>query len=48
MSQMQDDALPFRQRMAVRLHLAFCDTCTRFMRQLRFLRAAMRTYSREP
>jgi Putative zinc-finger len=45
-SQMQDGELPFRRRMAVRLHLLFCDACTKFLRQLRFLRAAMRRYSR--
>ena len=46
LSQMEDDKLPFRQRAAVRLHLLFCDACTRFLRQLRFLRATMRRYSR--
>jgi hypothetical protein len=45
-SQMQDAELPFRRRMAVRLHLLFCDACTTFVRQLRFLRATMRRYSR--
>ena len=46
-SQMQDAQLPFRRRMAVRLHLVFCDACTGFLRQLRFLRATMRRYSRD-
>ena len=32
------------QRIKLRLHLAVCDGCTRFERQMRFLRAAMRTY----
>jgi hypothetical protein len=45
-SQLEDGELPFRQRVAVRLHLLFCDACTRFVRQLRFLRATMRRYSR--
>jgi Putative zinc-finger len=44
-SQMQDGELPFRRRMAVRLHLLFCDACTTFLRQLRFIRATMRRYS---
>ena len=43
-SQMQDGELPLRRRLAVRLHLLFCDACRRFVRQLRFLRAAMRRY----
>jgi hypothetical protein len=42
---MQDGEMPLRQRVAVRLHLLFCEACTRFVRQLRFLRAAMRRYS---
>jgi hypothetical protein len=46
-SQMQDGELPFRRRVAVRLHLLFCDACTGFLRQLRFLRATMRRYSRD-
>jgi anti-sigma factor RsiW len=45
-SQLEDGELPFRQRAAVRLHLLFCDACARFVRQLRFLRATMRRYSR--
>jgi Putative zinc-finger len=44
-SQMQDGELPFGRRVAVRLHLLFCDACNGFLRQLRFLRAAMRRYS---
>lgn len=44
-SQMEDGDLPFRQRAAVRVHLLFCEACTRFVQQLRFLRATMRRYS---
>lgn len=44
-SQMQDGEVPFRRRVALRLHLVFCDVCTRFLRQLRFIRATMRRYS---
>lgn len=43
-SQMQDTPVPLLQRIKLRLHLAICDGCTRFERQVRFLRAAMRTY----
>jgi hypothetical protein len=43
---MQDANLPFAQRLRVRLHLLFCHACTRFERQVRFLRRAMQRYSR--
>ena len=43
-SQMQDDDLSFGQRLRVRLHLLFCDACTRFERQLRFLHRLMQRY----
>ena len=43
-SQMQDGRIPLLQRIKLRLHLAICDGCTRFERQMRFLRAAMHTY----
>ena len=45
-SQMQDGDLPFGQRLRVRVHLLFCEACTRFERQVRFLRRVMRRYSR--
>ena len=32
------------QRILLRLHLAVCVACTRFERQLRYLRTAMRKY----
>jgi hypothetical protein len=32
------------QRWTLRLHLAVCEACARFDRQLRFLRAAMHRY----
>ena len=44
-SQMQDGDLPFGQRLRVRLHLLFCDACTQFERQVRYLRDVMRRYS---
>lgn len=37
-----DQPLPFRTRLAVRLHLALCRLCSRYQRQLRFLQAALR------
>jgi Putative zinc-finger len=43
-SQLQDDELPFRRRLLVRVHLLFCDACTQFDRQLRFLRVVMSRY----
>lgn len=36
-----DRRLSFGQRVALRLHLAICDGCTNFNRQLRFLRRAV-------
>jgi hypothetical protein len=43
-SQLQDDDLPFGQRLLVKVHLLFCHACTQFNRQLRFLRVVMRRY----
>jgi hypothetical protein len=43
-SQLQDDDLPFQQRLLVKVHLLFCDACTQFRRQLRFLRVVMGRY----
>ena len=37
-----DQALPWWQRIALRWHLAICDACTNFSRQVRFLREAIR------
>lgn len=44
-SQMQDSDLPFGQRLRVRVHLLFCDACTQFERQVRYLREVMRRYT---
>jgi hypothetical protein len=44
-SQMQDVDLPFGQRLRVRVHLLFCDACTQFERQVRYLREVMRRYT---
>ena len=37
-SQSMDVSLPYRQRMAVRIHLLMCRYCARFSRQLMMLR----------
>jgi hypothetical protein len=39
-SRAMDERLPFRERMALRLHLWLCRNCTRFTKQLNFLRNA--------
>ena len=37
-----DRELPLGERLRVRLHLFACTSCTRFKRQMQFLRAAMK------
>jgi hypothetical protein len=44
-SQQQDGKLTPWQRLTLRLHLSVCAACSRFERQVRFLRTAMRKYS---
>jgi hypothetical protein len=44
LSQAQEARLTFGQRFWLRLHLLGCDACTRFGRQLDWLRLAMRRY----
>jgi len=39
-----DRKLGLRQRIALRLHLALCDACTRISAQFRFLRRAASRY----
>lgn len=41
-----DQELPWRVRLAVRLHLLYCRGCAQFGRQLQFLRAAGRHLAR--
>jgi hypothetical protein len=41
-SQGLDRRLPFGRRVALRVHLAICDGCTNFTRQMAFLRKAVR------
>jgi len=43
-SRMQERELGVFSRWALRLHLAVCEACTRFERQMRFLREAMHRY----
>ena len=40
-----DERLPWQVRLAVRLHLLYCRSCTRFEKQLRFLRSAARQFA---
>lgn len=46
-SQAMEQRLPFRQRVALRLHLLMCDACTQFTRQLRLLRRAVAHLGRQ-
>ncbi len=46
-SQSHDRRLSWRERLGVRLHLAFCDACTHFRRQMDFLRRTIRRYAQE-
>ncbi|WP_439606803.1 zf-HC2 domain-containing protein [Hydrogenophaga sp.] len=46
----EDRALPLAERLALRLHLAMCEACPRFERQLLTMRNAMgqwRNYTEE-
>jgi len=40
----QDSKLSLIRRLALRWHLSICDRCSRFRRQLDFLRLAVRRY----
>jgi hypothetical protein len=42
LSQAQDRRLGALERLKLRAHLSLCDFCTRFERQLAFMREAMR------
>jgi hypothetical protein len=46
-SQSCDRRLSWRERLAVRLHLVFCDACTHFRRQMDFLRDVVRRHTQE-
>ena len=41
-SRAMDERLPFANRMALRLHLAICENCARFNRQLQEMRRLFR------
>ena len=43
-SRREDAHLGFWDRITLRLHLSVCAACTRFERQIRFLRTAMQKY----
>ncbi|HEX4797974.1 MAG TPA: zf-HC2 domain-containing protein [Burkholderiales bacterium] len=43
-SQGMDRRLSFVERIALRLHLGICDVCTRFTRQMEFIRRALKIY----
>lgn len=40
----QDQGLRWHERLRVRLHLLFCDACSRFERQMRFMQDSMKTW----
>jgi hypothetical protein len=41
-SRAMDERLPFAERMGMRLHLAICENCARFNRQLQEMRRLFR------
>jgi hypothetical protein len=43
-SESMDRDLPFRQRFSMRLHLLMCSLCSRFRRQIMFLREAAHSF----
>ena len=45
LSQAEDRRLSWLERLQLRLHLSLCDACTRFSRQIAFLRTALRRYA---
>lgn len=44
MSEAQERDLSLGERLQLKLHLAICDGCTNFRRQMNFLRQACRRY----
>lgn len=44
-SESLDRKLPWHDRLAVRFHLVVCGLCSRFQKQMRFLRAAVRRHA---
>jgi len=47
LSQNQDEPLPFGKRLRLRLHLKYCDACSRVSRQLETLRLALQKWRDE-
>ena len=43
-SESLDRKLPFHQRLGIRMHLLMCKLCSRYERQLMFLRKASRAH----
>jgi hypothetical protein len=43
-SESMDRDLPFMQRLGIRIHLLMCKYCTRYQRQLLFIRDAIQHY----
>ena len=43
-SEAMDRPLSFTEKIALRLHVRICDACTRFTRQLEFLRRALKSF----
>jgi hypothetical protein len=48
LSAAQERPLTVGERIALRLHLAFCSHCRHFGQQVTFLRDTMRAYARRP
>ncbi len=44
LSQQQDEPLRLSERIALRIHLGVCSACSRFSRQMGFLRRAMQAW----
>jgi len=47
LSQNQDEPLPFGKRLRLRLHLMYCDACSRVSRQFETLRLALQKWRDE-
>lgn len=44
----QDASLTFKQRIQLRIHLCVCRLCTRYVRQLQFLKQALQRLNDNP
>jgi hypothetical protein len=43
-SESMDSALPIRQRLAIKIHILFCQWCRKYGKQLEMIRRAARKY----